>query len=321
MKKSIFGLLILMFASGCDQNTFQTLNFSDEFDTVARFNNQVDVLWVVDNSFDTMIPHQNGIAEKMNLFYDQLMLSGTDFRVAATTMDMRSSGEQGEFVGSSKVVTRDTPNALEQLKSLVKLGGGGSRTEQGLEAMKTALLREYSLGERSDFLREDALLLVVFLTDDRDFSLGSVNDYYGFLNVIKGSNSAALSRWVVNFIGITDLFDPTCRTYLDYAARGSRYIELAEISGGVTESICDSDFTSYVDQVSARLMSVLSEFLLKENPILDSLRVYRNGQLVRQDNENGWSYNETRNSIQFHGSELPGPTDNIKVDYEPTRGS
>ncbi len=317
MKCLLFTLFTLLIFTSCSQDEFSTIQKSQNVDVVAQFNNQVDILWVIDNSFETMVPHQDGIADRMNLLYNELLRTRTDFRIAATTMDMRRAGERGKFIGSVPVVTNSTPNAVTHLRNMIRAGGEGSNTESGLAAMASALSREHQLGKDSTFLREEALLVVVFLTDDRDFSTGEVEDYYNYLNTIKGSNEPSLQRWVTNFIGITDLSDPACRTFLDYAAKGVRYIELANLSGGVSESICYSDFSSYMNQVTSRLMSVLSEYKLKNTPLLDSLRVYKNGALVRQDSVNGWTYNETRNSIQFHGSESISPTDKIKIDYEP----
>lgn len=317
MKSLILALILFSVLSSCSQDEFGSTPKSQTIDVVATYNNQVDILWVIDNSYETMIPHQNGIASRIDLLYSELLRTKTDFRIAATTMDMSRSGEQGRFIGTQKIVTDKTNDAVTHLKNMIQIGDGGSRTESGLAAMSKTLLREYQLGKNSDFLREDALLVVVFLTDDRDFSYGEVSEYYNFLNSIKGSNDSRVQRWVTNFIGITDINDPACRTFQDYAALGARYIELANISGGVAESICYSDFSSYVNQVTTRLMSVLSEYKLENTPILDSLRVYKNNALVRKDKQNGWSYNETRNSVQFHGSERLNPSDEIKIDYEP----
>jgi hypothetical protein len=305
-----------MFSVGCSKQNFQTVNDENSFLAAATYNANVDILWVVDNSHENMEVHQNRIATKMQAFYDGLIANKTNFRIAATTMDMSNSGAQGDLLGSVPVVTRATPNAVARLSDLLKRGGEGANAEIGLGAMKMALEKETSKGNAAKFLREDALLVIVFVTDDKDFSVGTPNDYKLFLDGLKGENSLGSQKWIANYIGVTDLNDPNCRTYGDYAVRGEDYIELAQGSGGVSDSICNTDFSSYIDQITLRLKSVLNRYKLEDIPILDSLTVYKNGVSVREDKTNGWIYEAEKNTIVLNGSAKPGPNDDIEIKFE-----
>jgi len=309
-------VLLVLLSSACSKQNFQTINDENTFLATASYNANVDVLWVVDNSHPTMIRHQDRIAEEMQGFYDGLIKNQTDFRIAATTMDVTSGGARGNLVGSVPVVTKSTPRAVFQLQDLLKRGGGGANGEVGLGAMRRALEKEKAKGDAATFLRDDAVLIVVFVTDDKDFSEGEVSDYKEFLDELKGKNTPKEQNWVANFIGITDINDPNCTTLGDFAVIGEDYIELAEGSGGVTESICETDFSSYIDQITLRLKSVLNKYKLEDTPLLDSLTVYKNGALIRQDNTNGWSYEEETNTVILNGSAKPGPNDDIEIKYE-----
>lgn len=316
MKNLSLMIMVITLTLGCSNQNFETVNTDDKFLASAVYSFDVDVLWVVDNSYETMEVHQNRIAQKMASFYDGLIANKANFRIAATTMDMNSGGDQGELLGSVPVVTKDTPNAVLRLEELLKRGGDGANAERGLLAMKTALEKENAKGSAAKFLREDALLVVVFVTDDEDFSTGTVTDYKNFLDNLKGENTVDEQRWITNYIGVTDLNDPQCTTYGDYSARGEEYLMLASMSGGVVESICNTDFSSYINQINVRLKSVLNKYKLDSRPILDSLTVYINGVLIREDNVNGWSYDEDKNMIILNGTAKPGPNDDVKIKYE-----
>ncbi len=309
----IIGIILIM---GCSSQNFETVNTGNKFLASATYSFDVDVLWVIDNSYETMEIHQNRIARKMKAFYNGLRRNNANFRVAATTMDMSLSGARGDLVGSTPIVKKNTPNAVFKLEQLLKRGGQGANAERGLLAMKTALTKEKNKGRSAQFLRDQALLVVVFVTDDKDFSTGTVDDYKNFLNTLKGQNTQNQQKWIVNYIGVIDLQDPECTTYGSYSALGEDYLELANSSGGVVESICSTDFTSYIDQINVRLKSVLSRYHLDSQPILDSLTVYINGVLIREDNVNGWSYDEEKNIITLNGSAKPNPNDDVEIKYE-----
>jgi len=317
MKSFVFSTLIgFLLLAGCSKQNFQTVNDENSFLAAASYNANVDILWVIDNSYATMEVHQNRIADKMQSFYDGLIANKTNFRIAATTMDMSSGGAQGDLLGSVPVISKSTPNAVARLQELLKRGGQGNNSEIGLGAMKRALEKEVSKGTAARFLRDDALLVIVFVTDDRDFSIGTPNDYKNFLDGLKGENTLKNQKWIANYIGVTDLNDPNCRTYGDYSAKGDDYIELAQGSGGVSDSICDTDFSSYIDQITLRLKSVLNRYKLEDIPILDSLTVYKNRALIRRDSTDGWIYETETNTVVLNGSAKPGPNDDIEIKFE-----
>jgi len=307
MNKKLWFIALLL---PSEQN-FQTISSSQQSNALAIYNNKVDVLWVVDNSSTTMERHQNRIAGFMESFHSGLVNSGTDFHVAATTMDMSVNGEDGDLVEAGLVVRQNTSSAVSKLQSLIQQGGNGNNFEVGLAAMQKALQKA-----PASFLREDALLVIVFITDDQDVSLGPVSQYIDYLDNLKGENTSEKQNWIANFIGVTEINDVRCRTFGMYSGIGHRYIALANHSNGVVDTICYTSFSSYMDQITARLQSVLNEFLLEDRPIVSTISVKKNGLDVAQDENNGWVYKKDTNTILLLGESRPEPKDNIEINYE-----
>ena len=62
----------------------------------------------------------------------------------------------------------------------------------------------------------------------------------------------------------------------------------------------------------AQAVSVQTEFRLDgEDPHVDTIRVWINGQLV----EEGWEYNPTNNSVVFELDDAPQPGDSLDIGY------
>ena len=169
-------LLLFPFLFACSEQNFQTISSLQAESAQATYNNQVDVLWVIDNSSTKMENHQNRIAGFMENFHRGLLNSETDFHVAATTMDISENGEKGNLVESGLVVKQNTKGAVSKLQALIQRGGYGNNWEAGLTAMKEALEK----APRS-FLRKNALLVIVFITDDKDTSRRSCIRLYKLL--------------------------------------------------------------------------------------------------------------------------------------------
>jgi hypothetical protein len=317
-------LVYLATASGCNQQTFGLGSESQNFGQKAMYNTQVDVLWVIDTS-SSMDIYQNQLAPQMGLFVDAMNQTGLDYHMAVTTMDMSGSGNKGKFVaaaGTPLILTSQTPNLTQILSQRIQLGGNGSPVERGLEAMKASLSSPLASasGSNAGFLRKDAMLVVVFLSNEDDQSASA--DYGAFLDGIRPPITLTGERsWLAQFMGVTDT-DSSCKTsawsQAGYSEVGAKYIALANESGGTSEAICDADLKRALTNVKARILEVITEFHLDRVPNLTTLGVYVNGTLVPQDATNGWTYYSSANSVRFHGSSVPPVDASIRIDYDPT---
>ncbi len=311
MRKKLTVFFIAASLIACTEQSFESVSKLQSVSALATYNNKVDILWVVDNSSTTMERHQNRIAGYMSQFHQGLIDSKTDYRVAATTMDGSSGGEQGDLAQSGLIVTPNSEDSVKKLESLVRLGGSGNNFEVGLSSMRSSLEKN-----KDNFLREDALLVIVFISDDQDVSLGAVSEYYNFLNELKGENTNEKQNWISNFIGVTDITDSRCRTFGNYSGAGLRYMELSKYSNGVVDTICYTEFDSFMNQITIRLQSVLNEFIFENWPLVETISVILNGSEVPQDEINGWVYKSETKTLLLLGDYKPKPNDIIEIKYE-----
>ena len=115
-------------------------------------------------------------------------------------------------------------------------------------------------GYNDGFLRTNALLVVIFLSNEDDQS--ATADYGSFLDQIRPPLAATGQRsWVAQFMGVTDT-DSSCKTsqwaQAGYSEVGTKYISLANQSGGDSEAICDADLRRALTNVKARVLEVVT---------------------------------------------------------------
>jgi len=307
-------LSLLLTLWSCSQASFDVPKQQLLFDAGVTFNNKVDLIFMVDNS-SSMLQFQRRLESQVDHLVVALNQKGLDYRIAVVSSDLRPSGSGGRLLGAPNFLTKTTPNLINLLRSRLVLGQTGSDIESGLGSLRQALMT----GSGAEFLRPSALLAIVVLTNEDDYSLGSVSEYRDYFDVVKNQVPGFSRGWMLNFIGVVSI-DGNCRTVASFKEAGLRYMALADISGGIKASICDTDLSAAVSNLEKRIVQVLSEYKLAKIPDLTTVRVYINGSMVPKNDQNGWLYLEASNSIQFQGEFLPTATDRIRIDYKPLEG-
>jgi hypothetical protein len=310
---------VVTFTVGCSNPKFDVSQGKQEFGQEATYNTQVDVLFVVDSS-SSMGPRQSALSNEVPTFISMLDQTGLDYHIAVTSMDMDNGGAQGQFVsqaGTSKVLTRGMPDLVPMLAQRIRLGNTGSRIEQGLASMKSALSPSLLSGFNAGFLRPQALLAVVFLSDENDQS--PTDNYISFLNTLRPKLSSGETSWLAHFIGVVPNDTNCTSAEWQFFSPGLKYMELATASGGVAESICKADLSDAVTNMRARLLEVITEYRLAGFPKVDSIVVTVDGVVVPKDALNGWTYHKDINSVRFHGRAIPKPNSKIRVDFSPEK--
>jgi hypothetical protein len=315
MKKQI--IVVAAIASlffGCSKQQYSLPDATQEFGSSVKYNNKVDVVLMVDNS-SSMDTYQNKLADQVPGMINALNQLEMDYQIVVVTSDIRSGGNGGLFVGSPKVLTSATPNLTTVLKARVRQGTGGSDLEQGLGSIEKALSTE------TGFVRTDAMLAILVLSNEDDYSAGNSVHYRDYFNRLKpkfmGFNGET-QAWVLNFIGVPNL-QSSCSSALDgtYKEPGLKWIELAHDSGGLVQPICDSTLGQAVDNIRKRIVEVLTDFHLDRKPKPGTIVVKINGQIVPESTVNGWEYLEADLVVRFHGSAVPAAAANISVDFTP----
>ncbi|RMG18389.1 MAG: VWA domain-containing protein [Deltaproteobacteria bacterium] len=336
---------LLAAGPGCscdDTGLGRTLPPGARIDTFQQAEvSRLDILWVVDNS-RSMIEEQQNLAENLLSFFRYLDQGDVDYQIAVTTTD--AVNDAGRFVGRPEVLTPLTPNVLDAFRGNIQVGIEGRAQEQGLEA---ALL---ALSERNpSFLRDEAYLFVIFVSDEDDSSFGELRYFWRVFEQLKGiGNEEKVSLSAI----VGPPSDPEtgeeggCSSENGQAAPGDRYVELALATGGLWGSICDASFATTLEALGAKAVGLKRKFVLSTEADPESIEVSvvypcegRPEEIGRcetvedtcsdpdpkarayrcippKGRPNGWEYEAETNAIFFWGDSVPGLKAIIEVVYK-----
>jgi hypothetical protein len=197
---------------------------------------KVDVLLVVDDSA-SMSDKQTSLAANVGTLLGAATTSNLDWAAAVINHDDDTSPtttSSGNFLGTPKVILRSSANSLTTLAARAQPGVNGSGVEVGLTTSWKALSPPLITAGNTGFLRPDAALAVVYVTDAEDQSAFTPADAIDRYMAIKGQR--ALNR--VSFSGLvpTGALSGTCS--YDTAPSG-RYQAVIAAFGGAYEEVCN----------------------------------------------------------------------------------
>jgi len=244
---------------------------------------KMDIVFVVDNS-GSMAEEQSNLASNFPMFASLLQsyqVNGMplDYRVAITTtgrtidynvdlgggfgtLPEHEDGENGAFQNNCNSPKRwlepSDPNMAQTLACRANVGTSGPGIEMPLLMSKWSLNERVQDNTNAGFLRDDALLAIVMLTDEDDSSTtqnGFTMDITGttpidfnpsdevmFLDTLKGNRT----RWAAGVIA----GDGDCSSSFGEAANGARLKDFVMQANGqgstqaVFSSICEGNLTN-----------------------------------------------------------------------------
>lgn len=371
MKTNVFypvlPLIMLMAVSlGCGKSSsFSLLSETDSFNqSVGAFNSKVDILWVIDNS-GSMQTSQENVVTNMNAFIQDFSTKQLDYRMAVTATDaykVQFNGKHdcstfrdgirttssctkvsGKPYSGVFVMTPSTPNLLDVFMINVSLTDdvnnlGGSGDERAFQS----IMRTFEEPNNAGFLRPDAFLSIIIVSDEDDFShdtstftenysdpsLYTISSVTSYLDSLTGSNITN-RRYNVHAMAV---YDSACRTALGGGAVkvNQRYSLLVDdINSAFTvneqkgkkTSLC-GNFADDLKSIADSIQTLASEFKLQRIPKPETIVVIVDGVLIPNKDTNplldgGWFYDATKNSIFFTNKYVPAANANIKVTYDP----
>jgi hypothetical protein len=255
----------------------------------------LDIIWVIDNS-GSMHPFQTMLSSQINNFMNAFIAASADYNMAFITTDRDYA--QGQIIDSMTI-----DPAAEASAIISGIGISGSGMEKGIQMSVDALSSPGKLGLGSTFFREDAYLVLIYVSDEKDWSTPTWSSYTSFFDSLKQGN----------FMPFAVIGDPPagCSYNWRNIQYGSGYWDLVDYYGGTWYSICASDWGSQLqslgNQVIARSRFTLSEL----DPVEETISVYIDGQEL----EEGWSYDPPTNQIVFEPSYVPEPGETIRIEY------
>lgn len=188
-----------------------------------------DVLLIVDNS-GSMAEEQALLSRDATALADAIAALGGDIHVGVTTTDADDPRLTGRLRGVGGTLWADglTPNLAQWLSQAVMVGTDGSPTEQGLHVMATALTDAGAIADNAGFLRADADLHVLTITDEADWS--PARGYATGLSMLKSGG----------FESFFHLNAGPASTGTCFAEKPRGYNTVNRRIGGVLRNICDA---------------------------------------------------------------------------------
>ncbi len=252
----------------------------------------IDVLWVIDNS-GSMWQEKARVTREINEFFQWFVALDLDYHMGVIATDTVNPLHQGRLVGTPPYVTPDTLDPEATLAARIDVAGPELGDEAGLQAMQWALSEPLLSGANLGFYREEARLVVVFLSDEEEQSVFPASDYIAFLDTLKPSRDELFIGAIVG--DRVDGCSGSCDGDPQDANQGDKYLDVAEAFDGFAESICTCDLAPALEQMGFESTWFLRSFPLSRVPgRADMLQVW-----VDSEDATGWTYDSAANAVNF----------------------
>ncbi len=245
---------------------------------------KVDFLFVVEDTTG-MGPRQTSLAAAFPDFATALASANLDWRIAVITA--AAPQLRGPVITAS-------PNAAAEFSSQVLVGENGFASPTGIQQAYDATQPGGSAGPGTSFLRADATLSVVFVSDGFDQSMVSPDTVFDYWVGLKGGDADQVQ--VHGFVGL--YFNSAYRTLVGFA-------------GGLEYNIwgLQPDWGTEVADIAAAVAPTLV-FPLPSVPARPSLVVREDGTVSTRA-----VYDASNNLVRFSNVGLPGVGSVITIDY------
>ncbi len=293
----------------------QTDTFEQDADRRA------DVLFVIDNS-NSMADEQKALGDNFASFIQYAVAADIDFHIAVTTTDMGSGGAKGAFTSGPNhpetVLYAGMADLESKFKAKVNVGIGGGANEMAFEPALKALTPPLVSTVNDGFLRDEATLAVVAVTDETEQSSGTVDYYVNRFVNIKGTSR----RHLFSFNAIAGFFAAApsgCQATPD----DGRFADMVRKTGGFKESICTPNWSNALQALGKAAFGSRSEFQLTAVPnqtggnrIVMKINGVELPQMV--NGAQAWSYSPVTNAVKLEPQYVPAPGDQLTISYRVT---
>lgn len=297
------------------QSSVDAINISESHAVVAD-GGRVDILWVIDNSLSMSDIHSAVISNAAAFMQEFTKYGALDWRMGLLSSDISDA----PYLGFKTLFDHRTPDAVRVFQDAVsQLGVAGSGTEQFFAPASQALVANPL------FLRSDAWLILIFVTDEKEQSGVTAQNFMAGMAAMKGGRANMVR--VYGAFNAQDFGCPTSYSTSDQVVyAGSPFEAVIRPSGGSAYSTCAPDFGPQLASLGRNIVGAVSSpiVLLKQRPQASSITVYYRGDILPGGpvNEGGkWFYDPQVNGIRFHDLEFVDfNVKKIRVDYQVDQG-
>lgn len=283
---------------------------------------RADILIVIDNS-GSMGPFQQRMAQNFDYFLKYATDQGVDYHIGVIHGDDASNNHKGRlYPGLSHTdlwITPATANKEVNFADKVKVGTNGDHASETMLAPSLwALTPPLSTGHNAGFLREEAKLAILAVTDAAEQSTPYQPGTYWlnqFLN-IKGFNRSN----EFTFNAIAGFQVPGACSY-DGGPDDGRFAYLVQQTQGQKGEICTTDWEQTLEKIGTSAFGFRTSFDLNATPDQGNgpIQVFVDGVAVpRTDPDRGttiWSYDPVRNAVVFDPNWAPEAGDSLTITY------
>ena len=256
----------------------------------------LDILWVIDDS-GSMNPYQHLLANQISSFFQMFLAAAPDFNMSViTTTSPYLHG----------IINSGTPMPEIALANMVNVGIMGSGMEQGIEMAFQAFSNPTVAGPGSNFFRDEASLIVIFVSDERDWSPPWVT-YTQFFDALKPAGLFTPYAVIGDYPNGCQGNNGNVSFNIEF---GAGYWDLVNHYNGKWYSICAQDWGLQLQNLGATLSSRATYALDYPDPIEDTITVTVNGQITTD-----WRYDPMMNAITFRPDHVPEEGKTIEIDY------
>jgi hypothetical protein len=283
---------------------------------IERTNAQVDILWVIDNSY-SMDTIQNNVITNTGIFMQEFdKKGGIDWKMGLISTDIDEAAYLG-LTTRSGFNHRSSDRVSTFTDAVRRLGLLGDTTERTFRPIMK------HLGSSNVFIRENAMFVIINVTDAFEQSANiSVDRFMDFLANTKGGD---LNK--VKYYGVYSAPDIGCRTSdtrWNYST--SKYKQVIDATGGTYFPACSSDFGRKLTGIDKEIISYLqsSKITLKKRPKPRTISVAYKGKILPggpQDQGGMWYYDFNDNAIVFYNLDFaPGTEEIVDISFDEDDG-
>jgi len=253
-----------------------------------------------------MADEQAALADGFASFADELAQT-SDFHIGliptSVAYDDPAHGELVAREGEPTFLTRDDDYVTLFRDRLGLVGLDGDDREEGIESATYALSPSMLSGANEGFMREDARLLIVFVSDghesqERQEGRVPVSEHVKALRSLKSDEEQ-----VQVSVFISDL---------EY---GRSYIEIAQVMGGSLADISTRDWGQMLAALGVQASGIRSRFQTRWPAQPKSLKVWVDDQPVIEHETEGWTYDSETWYLTFGVNAIPDSASEIYAEY------
>jgi hypothetical protein len=260
-------------------------------DTQTSSIDGVDILWVIDTSgsmyrFDAQL--MDGIEAMLNA------LPESGWRLVMMSSDPVRAGMESQF---PLVPGDDIDDAMDMYNTMARGG-----MEEGFDAAYEYLVNN---SYATTWLRPDAALLVVFVSDEEEQSNQHMIDVVDWTSWFGSQRGGSAFQSSINNVAQAD---SVCASPPNLIDVGDRYMEATNFFGGVIVDICDEDWSPGVTDATSEVEPFESIKLTYVPSHEDTMRVFINGALNWD-----WYYQSSDNTVYF--TVIPSAHEHVEIAY------